>query len=161
MEDFLGFFRAKHELADAVSVYLPEALINLSFSGLVWLFGVLVFLPLAIKIDPSGLTIICSLIVLSAYSASLFKAYKPLKEIINAGARVLAFEWLQFRKKSETEKSLEQTRNWIIHILYVSTFLGAFLFASPLLNAVNPSINGIAFIILLFIVFWIFIKRTS
>lgn len=151
--------KALSKLADMIEEYLPDSLINLSFAALVWLFGVLVYLPAAAKIDPFGLEIICSLIILLVFSTFLFRGLKTLPKLLESTSTVLAYKWLDIRKKKLTESDVEKTRSWMYQLLNIIVVVIGFMFLSPLLSGINPSINGLAFIIALFFIMWIILAR--
>jgi len=139
--------RPRSKKAATAEEPLPEITINLSAATLTWLFGVLVFLPIAVRIDPVGLPILISLIILSAFSFFLIKGSKGLRNVLDAASDVLAYEWMR-RRKTKKEKALkERAKRRIKVALHVATLVIVYLLYSPLLATIHPAINGIAIVI--------------
>jgi len=116
---------------------------------LIWLFGVLVFLPLADEIDPRGLSVLVSLVVFSAFTVFLAKSLKGLRMVLDVASTRL---WDGLGKKrgmnqKDTRKLLRATILVAIYLLY-----------SPLLARFHSSINGIVIIITLLGVFWTILR---
>lgn len=131
--------RGADEASDAV-VYLTASL-------LIWLFGALVFMPMASRIEPTRTPVICSLIILIPFSISLVKGYSGLGGLLDAAAEALTQEWM--KSKAERRGSMEETRRRFRLLLELVALLVIFLLYSPLLSAIHPSLTGIAAIITL------------
>ncbi len=158
MENFKG--RRSHSKQSAsVKEYLPEIAVNLSTAALTWLFGVLVFLPIAARIDPVGLPMLISLIILSAFSLFLIKGSKGLGNVLNAASDVLAYEWTRRRKGSKEKNLMEKTKMRIKVALRSATIVIIYLLYSPLLVTIHPAINGIAVIITIMGILWTLLKK--
>ena len=139
---------------------LQETIVNLSAALLIWLFGVLVFLPLAVEIDPEGFSVLISIIVFSAFSVFLIKSLKGLGDLIAFASDFLTKEWIM-RRKVEDEKLILKTKEKISVVLQALTLIVIYLLYSPLLTAIHPSINGIGIIVTLLGIFFIALKATQ
>ena len=139
---------------------LPEIVVNLSASALIWLFGVLVFLPMAKEIDPKGLSILISLIILLAFSFFLFKCSRDAGKVLEATSDILTDEWIQ-RRNVEEQNLKKRTKKRIKVALKASTIVLIYLFYSPLLATIHPSINGIGIIITILGILWIVLKKDN
>ncbi|OYT44970.1 hypothetical protein CW711_05265 [Candidatus Bathyarchaeota archaeon] len=124
---------------------LPEIAVNLSAALLIWLFGVLVFIPIALGIDPAGLLLPCSLIILLGFSFFLFKASRGLRDVLDAASEVLAYKWVRRRRRSR----LEEVERKVRAALYSATIVIFYLLYSPLLAGIHPSINGVTAILII------------
>lgn len=141
---------------------LPEIAVNLSAAVLVWLFGVLVFLPMAIKIDPKGLSLICSLVILLAFSFFLIRGIRGLGKVLDAASYVLTHEFLRWRRMEEglTER-MERMNTRFRVTLHVATIIIVYLFYLPLLLTIHPAINGIALILTILGILWTLLKKKT
>ena len=127
-----------------VGEILPEIAVNLSAALLIWLFGVLVFIPIALGIDPAGLLLPCSLIILLGFSFFLFRGLRGLRDVLDAASEVLAYKWARRRRSR-----LEEVERKVRAALYSATILIFYLLYSPLLAGIHPSINGVAVILVI------------
>jgi len=127
-----------------VGKILPEIAVNLSAALLIWLFGVLVFIPIALGIDPAGLLLPCSLIILLGFSFFLFRGSRGLRDVLDAASEVLAYKWARRRRSR-----LEEVERKVRAALYSATILIFYLLYSPLLAGIHPSINGVAVILVI------------
>jgi len=141
--------RVRSKKAATAEEHLPEITINLSAATLIWLFGVLVFLPVAVRIDPVGLPMLISLMILSAFSLFLIKGSKGLGNVLDAASDVLAYEYVRRRKGRKEKNLMDKTKIRIKVALRAATLVIICLLYSPLLVIVHPSINGIAVVITL------------
>lgn len=139
---------------EVVWEYLPDTLINLTSATLIWLFGVLVYLPAASEIGLTGLGLLCSLIILLSFLFFLFKALKDMPRLLESTSTILAFKWLAIRKKKVVEKDVERSRNWILRGLYILSVVIGLLLLSPLLSGISLSLTGLAVITALLLITW-------
>ncbi len=144
--------RARAKLASAMREHLPDTLINLSAAALIWLFGALVFLPAAGRIEPVVLPLACALILLIAFSIFIFKAYGGLRLLLEAASDVLAHEYIRWRKR--TEIPVERLKVVVRCIVYVVAVLIVYVLYLPFLAAIHPSLAGL---VLIPIVLWVFL----
>jgi len=145
VEDVRGRF------ALAVKEHLGDALINFSTAILIWLFGVLVYLPLAFSIEPRNLPMICSLIILTVFSIFMFRGIEAFKPILNLAPAFLAQEYKKIRKSNWSIERLKDVFECIMMVLVIVIVYALYY---PLIAIINPSLNGI---ILIPILIWIFL----
>lgn len=139
-------------LADVIKENLPDTFTKLSVALLVWLFGTLVFLPAAHRIDPTRAPLICGLIVLIGFSLFLFSAVRGLMRLLDAASSFLAFEYKKRRQKPMF--SLQQSKVGISCIVYVVVTIFIYALYWPLLRALHPSLAGLVFIPVFLWILW-------
>jgi len=135
---------------------LPENIVNLLTAALIWLFGVLVFLPMARRVDPKGLSILCGIIIFAAFTVFLVRGLTGFGETIRRLSEPLAQEWK--KRKKETEDKIE-TRERINTLLQMATIIIVYLLYFPILRTMHPSINGLTLIITVLTMLFTLIKR--
>lgn len=133
---------------------LPQTVVYLSTSALVWLFGVLVFLPLAEEIGEGGLSLLVALFIFAACSIFLIKGARGLGQALNIATRIATEKYTQAR----VVKSPKNTRKRIKIALEIGTVVIIYLIYSPLLSRFHPAINGVALIITALGVLWMLLK---
>lgn len=143
---------ARRILADVVKENLPGTFTKLSIAILVWLFGTLVFLPAAHRIDPTRTPLICGLIVLIGFSIFLFGAVGGLRRLLDATSSFLAGEYRKSRQKPMF--SLQQSKVGINCILYVVVTIIIYALYWPLLRALHTSLAGLVFILVFLWISW-------
>jgi len=150
-----------HKQAATTREPFPEIAVNLSVAALIWLFGVLVFIPMAVRIDSAGLPVLISLIILSSFSFFFLKGFKGLGSVLGSVSTVLAYEWTR-RRKGKKEKNLtERTKRRFKVALHVATIIIVYLVYSPLLAMMHPSINGIAIILSILGIIFTILKKDN
>jgi len=127
-----------------------DSIVYLSTAALVWLFGVLVFLPLAEDINPDRLPRLLSLIVFLAFSIFLVRGLKGFSIFLDAASKSIASELAQRGKLDETDIKEKRIRA----ALEAASLVVIYLLYSPLLFSFHPSINGIAIILTLLAILW-------
>ena len=127
-----------------------DSIVYLSTAALVWLFGVLVFLPLAEDINPDRLPRLLSLIVFLAFSIFLFRGLNGFSIFLDAASKSIASELAQRGKLDETDIKEKRIRA----ALEAASLVVIYLLYSPLLFSFHPSINGIAVILTLLAILW-------
>ena len=145
--------------ADVFKENLPSTFTKISIALLVWLFGTLVFLPAAHRIDPTRTPLICSLIVLIGFSFFLFGAVGGLRRLLDATSNFLACEYVKNRQKPMF--SLQQSNIGISCILYVVVTIIAYALYWPLLRALHPSLAGLVFIPVFLWMLWIIFRTIN
>jgi len=146
-------------LADAVNEHLPSTFTNLSTAVLIWLFGVLVYLPAARRIEPIEVPLICGLTVLIGFSVFVFRGFEGLRRLLDASSGVLAYEYK--RRREKVKSSIEQLKTVARCIVYVVAVLIIYGLYSPLLAAIYPSLNGLVFIPVILWIFWMIFKAVT
>jgi len=150
---------ARRILADVVKESLPGTFTKLSIALLVWLFGTLVFLPAAHRIDPTRAPLICSLIVLIGFSFFLFGTVGGLRRLLDAASSFLACHYGKSRQKPMF--SLQQSKVGINCILYVVVTIIAYALYWPLLQVLHPSLAGLVFILVFLWMLWIIFRTIN
>ncbi len=133
---------------------LPDTMVYLSASALIWLFGVLVFLPLAEEIDREGLSLLVALFIFSACSLFLIKGARGLGQALEVATRIITEKYTQARGV----RSLKKTRKRMKVALEAGAIAIFYLIYSPLLSRFHPAINGVALIITGLGIFWTLLK---
>lgn len=133
---------------------LSRTVIYVSASALIWLFGVLVFLPVAEEIDPEGLTVLITLIIFLSYSLFLIRGFKGIRQAIDTASSIFTEKYAQAR-----EGSMNKMRKRMKTALEAVILAVIYLFYSPLLSRFHPSINGIALIMTLLGILWTLLKE--
>lgn len=136
---------------------MSKMAINLSTAGLIWLFGVLVFLPIAETIDPVELPRLFSLVILASFTVFLIKGLEGVRNTLDVVIEVLTQEYSSIR--GVEEGSIEAIRRRINKGAIIAVLVIIYLFYSPLLTILHRSINGIAIIITLFGIVWALVRR--
>jgi len=135
---------------------LPDNMVNFSIAALIWLFGVLVFMPMAKRIDPK-MHLLCSVIIFSAFTVFLTRGLQGFGKTLNNISELLAREWMRKREGAE-EPDGNMIRKCSIGLKMATTVM-IYLFYYPVLKAIHPSINGIAVILMILTMIFILIKR--
>lgn len=149
---------ARENLISVSREHLPDTLINLFVALLIWLFGILVFLPAAYSISPRGLTLLCSLIILVGFSIFIFRSFDGLQPLLNSTSDFLAYVYIRRRNaKVQVERLKTASRS----ISYVITALILYLLYSPFLVAIHPALNGLVLIPIILWIFWTLFKTVN
>jgi len=134
-----------------------DGIVSLSTATLVWLFGVLVFLPLAEDIDPGGLPILVSLVVFVAFTVFLVRGLKDFSNLIDTASETMVKRLIRRKRRDRTRRmriririALEAASIAVIYLLY-----------SPMLSRIHPSVNGIGTIIALLGIGWILLRNAG
>jgi len=148
------------ELRFTIETYLPQLFINISTAILIWLFGVLFFIPTAVKIEPSNLPVITSIILLIPFTLFVLKSLKGLLVIIPILANTLAKKMTERRKKSDNVKFVRVQINKIVKcLIYSSSVILFYLLYLPLINIISTSLNGLILILVILWVIWIILRE--
>lgn len=149
---------ARNKLISIAREHLPSTVINLFTAVLIWLFGVLVFLPAAYTIAPRELPIACGLILLVGFSIFVFKAFSGLRLLLESAPDVLAYEYIRRRK---TKIPVERLRTMVRCIIYVVAALILYALYSPFLATIHPSLSGLALVTIVLWIFWTLFKTVN
>ena len=145
------------QIAQAVSllrVHGKNVSSSLIASLLIWLFGILVFIPLGESINVQT-KVSVALIFLVAFAIPIIRILSPLKKFINA------FSVLPSEKLMRRGFTKENSQQVLQYLLYVIAGVIFYLLFSPFLVIIHPSINGIVLIFLLIWTFVLLLKTTS
>jgi len=128
---------------------------NLLAGFLIWLFGNLVFIPLARSLNWQTGTL-CSLIFFTAFTILLLRILPSLKKIVDLFSVFLA-------RKHGIKKGLRYENSLVLfcHILYIIVALILYLLYFPFLTNFHPSISGIVLILVLVWIFFLSMRVLS
>lgn len=154
----MGESEARDKLISTAREHLPSTLINFSTAVLIWLFGALVFLPAAYRIDPVGTPLICSLIVLTGFSIFVFRAFGGLRLLLKSTSDVLAYEYIQRRKAKIPVERLKIVVRCLIYVVAASIL---YVLYSPFLAVIHPSLSGLVLITIVLWIFWMLFKAVN
>ena len=136
----------------------PNTLINLFTAMLIWLFGALVFLPVAYRIAPAGLPLACGLILLAGFSIFIFKAFTGLRALLESTSHVLAYEYKRRKKSKLPLQRLKTVVNCLIHVAAALIFYALY---SPFLATIHPSLNGLVLTTIILWICWMLFKAVN
>ena len=136
----------------SLKLYGEKTFYNLSSAFLIWLFGILVFIPLAGSINRET-EILCNLVFFVAFSLLIAWSLPGLKKIVDSFSTLMAKKY--GLKRGLNSKDLKVIFRRISYIILVIVF---YLLYSPFLMKFHSSINGIALILALI---WIFLLAAS
>ena len=119
---------------------------------LIWLFGNLVFIPLANSVNWQTAAL-CSLIFFASFTILVLRAFPGLRNLIHAFSVFPARKWFLKRGLSY-EDSLVVSRQ----LLYMVLVVALYLLYLPFLVNFHPSIGGIVLIVVLIYVFFLALK---
>ena len=112
----------------------------------VWLFGVLVFIPLARSIGPET-RIVVSLIFFAAFSVLMFKAVPRAMKMIRVLSSLLAYKYSS-RHGLQRSESATLFQN----LLLILSLVILYLLYVPFLSAFHPAISGMVLILALIVI---------
>jgi len=137
---------------ECLKIYGAETVQNLSAAFLVWLFGNLVFIPLASTLNWQTKTF-CSLTLFIAFTLLVTRALPSLKRLIDTFSIFPARKY-GIKKKLSYENSLILFR----HVLYIISIIVIYLLYFPFLTNFHPSISGIVLILMLIWIFFLTLR---
>ena len=129
-----------------------KTLKNLIAAFLIWLFGLLVFLPLASSLNRQ-IEIICSLIIIIAVTILIFGSIQNIKRIIDKFSVFPAKKFLLPRGFQKIEAQLITKQ-----ILYILSSMIGYLFYFPFLTNLHPAINGIVLLLVILLGFFLILR---
>jgi len=136
----------------ALRFYVQNSLPLMLAAMLVWLFGVLVFIPIAASIGENA-ELVCTLIILVAFTFFMSKSIISLKNLIDAFS-VFPARKILIKRELTKENAIVVSKQ----ILYMLLIVFLYLLYFPLLVAINPAFNGIVLILTIILVFYIALK---
>ena len=119
---------------------------------LIWLFGNLVFIPLASSLNWQT-RVFCSLVFFVAFTILVIRVLPSLKKLIDAFSIFPARKY-GIKKGLSYEDSLVLFR----HLLYIIFAVILYLLYFPFLSSFHPSISGIVLILLLIWIFFLTLR---
>ena len=142
-------------LVEYLRTYGAKTAHNLLAAFLIWLFGNLVFIPLASSLNWQT-RVFCSLIFFIAFTLLLSRALPGLKKLIDAFSIFPARKY-GLKKGLTYENSLVLFR----HVLYIIITVFLYLLYYPFLTNFHPSISGIVLILVLIWIFFLSLRICS
>jgi len=137
---------------ECLKIYGAKTVQNLLAAFLVWLFGILVFIPLASTVNWQTKAF-CSLTLFIAFTLFVMRALPSLKRLIDTFSIFPARKY-SMKKKLSYENSLILFR----HVLYIITIIIIYLLYFPFLTNFHPSISGIVLILMLIWIFFLILR---
>lgn len=136
----------------SLELYGEKTFRTLSSAFLIWLFGVLVFIPLAGSINREA-EILCNLIFFTSFTLLTAWALPGFKKIVDSFSTLIA-------KSYGLKGGLSPENSEVIfrNLFYMVLIVIFYLFYSPFLMIFHPSINGMAIILLLVWIFFLFVR---
>jgi len=137
---------------ECAKIYGTKTLHSLLSAFLIWLFGVLVFIPLASSLNRQT-EVFCTLIFFVAFTLLILRAFPGLKKIIDA------FSLFPARKYS-VKKGLSHENSVVLfrHLFYIILIAIFYLLYFPFLANFHPSISGIVLILALIWIFFLIMR---
>jgi hypothetical protein len=137
---------------ECLKTYGAKTIHNLLAAFLVWLFGNLVFIPLASTFNWQTKAF-CSATFFIAFTLLVTRALPSLKRLIDT------FSIFPARKYS-TKKKLSYENSLILfrHVFYIVSIIIIYLLYFPFLTNFHPSISGIVLILMLIWIFFLTLR---
>jgi len=137
---------------ECLKTYGAETVQNLSAAFLVWLFGNLVFIPLASTLNWQTKTF-CSLTFFIAFTLLIIRALPSLKRLIDT------FSIFPARKYS-TKKKLSYKNSSVLfrHVMYIISIIIIYLLYLPFLTNFHVALSGIVLILVLIWIFFLILR---
>jgi hypothetical protein len=147
--------REINDLAQCLRSHGPATFHNFLAALLIWLFGVLVFIPLANSLNwQTGL--LCSLVVFTAFTIFMYQAILGFKKLIDAFSFLPAKKYyLRWEIKREDVLTLFR------YIFYIIFALIVYALYFPFLTGFHFAISGIALIVILIWIFFLALRILS
>jgi hypothetical protein len=123
-------------------------------AALIWLFGVLVFIPTAAEIG-ANTELLVTLIILAAFTTLYLQALPGTKDLIDAFAVFPARKYLT-KKGIPKENAIAASKQ----LLYIVAIIIGYLLYLPFLARLHPALNGITLILVIITIFLLTVKTT-
>jgi len=155
----MGENEARENLISISKEHLPDVVTNALVALLIWLFGVLVFLPAANQITTRGVPLASTIIVLVAFSVFIIRAFNSgLIPLLDSTSDVMAYKYKNWKNP---KISIEKMQKTVRNMVYVVTALILYLLYSPFLLTMHPALNGLALIPIILWIFWTILKTVN
>ena len=143
------------DLAQRLRSHGPATLRDLLAALLVWLFGVLIFMPLANSLNwQTGL--LCSLVIFTAFTVFMYRAALGCKRIIDA------FSFLPAKKYcSKWGINQEDALTLFRYTFYIALALIVYALYFPFLTGFHFAVSGIVLIVVLIWIFFLALRIVS
>lgn len=139
-------------LRKCLKIYGAKTLHTLLSAFLIWLFGILVFIPLASSLNWQT-TVFCTLIFFITFTILILRALPSLKKLIDAFS-ILPAKRYCLKKGVSYENSTVLFR----HLFYIILIVIFYLLYFPFLANFHPSISGIVLILALIWIFFLILR---
>jgi len=136
----------------ALRLYGAKTLHLLLSAMLIWLFGVLVFIPMASSIGWNA-ELVCTLIVLFAFTLLVARAISGFKNLIDTFSVFPARKYLIKRGLAKEDAVVVSKQ-----ILYMLSIVVLYLLYFPFLVRLHPAFSGIVLILVVIVVFFLTLK---
>lgn len=149
---------SKEEIEDfqkCVKTYGAKTAHTLLAAVLIWLFGILVFIPLASTLNWQTRAF-CALIFFVTFSLLLLRTLPGLKKLIDTFSVFPARKY-GLKRGLSNENSVVMFR----HIFYIISAVILYLLYFPFLASFHPAIRGIVLILVLIWVFFLTLRILS
>lgn len=140
------------EFVECLRDYGPKAFHNSLTAILIWLFGNLVFIPLAVSINWQT-KFLCSLIFFIVFTFFIYRAFPGVKKLIDAFS---FFPAKKYGMKSglNYESSLKLFR----YTFYIILSLILYALYFPFLTNFHPAVSGLVLIMVLIGIFFLLLR---
>ena len=147
---------AKENLNKKLAEHLPAVATNFFAAILIWLFGVLVFIPASKQILPQRIPLATSLIILIGFTIFIIRTIdNGLASLVKSTASVIS---LKYKKWRNSKISVTKIYVAVKHMVYIAVTLLIYLLYSPFLITINPALNGLVLIPLILWIMWTLMK---
>lgn len=136
----------------ALRLYGAKTLHLLLSAMLIWLFGVLVFIPMASSIGWDA-ELVCTLIVLVSFTIFVSRAISGFKNLIDAFSVFPTRKYL-IKRGLVYENAIVVSK----HILYMLSIVILYLLYFPFLVRLHPAFSGIVLILVVIFVFFLALR---
>ncbi len=133
----------------------PKTFTSLLSAIIIWLFSVLVFIPIASSIG-KNVELVIVLITLSAFSAIILVSLRGVKNLLDVFSVIPARKYF-VKKGLSVESAISVSKLF----LYVPSILFVYLLYFPYLVLLHPAINGIVLIFVIISLFLISLNIVS
>lgn len=140
---------------ESLRAHGSKTLHNLLFAVVIWLFAVLVFIPIAKSIGRE-IEIIVSLLLLIIFTIVIARTAPGMKILIDAFSVLPARKYSQ-KKKLAYKDSLVLFR----YIIYIIFIVIAYLVYLPFLSSFHSALAGIVLLLVIFFIFILALKIFS
>ena len=138
-----------------LKIYGTKTVHYLLSAFLIWLFGILVFIPLASSLNWQP-RVFCTLLFFIAFTILVLRALPGLKKLIDVFS-ILPAKRYSLKKGLSYENSIVLFR----HLSYIISSVILYLLYFPFLANFHPSISGIFLILVLIWIFFLTIRPLS
>ncbi len=147
--------REIENLAQTLRIYGPSTFHNLLTALVIWLFGVLVFIPLASSLNWQT-ELLSSLIIFAAFTVFMYQTASGFRKLIDA------FSFLPARKYG-LKRGITQEEGEIIfkRISYIISTVTLYALYFPFLRSFHFAISGIVLVVVLIGIFFFTLRVLS